>query len=35
MDLKGQRRGKLPSLDSTAAVFIAEAWLADPRPVKP
>lgn len=35
MDLKGQRRGKLPSLDSTAAVFIAEAWLADPRPIKP
>lgn len=35
MDLKGQRRGKLPSLDSTAAVFIAEAWLADPRPLKP
>lgn len=35
MDLKGQRRGKLPSLDSTAAVFIAEAWLADPRPITP
>jgi putative Holliday junction resolvase len=30
-----QRRGRLPSLDSTAAVLIAEAWLADPRPVRP
>lgn len=35
MDLKAQRRGKLPSLDSTAAVFIAEAWLADPQAIKP
>ncbi|HEX6590941.1 MAG TPA: Holliday junction resolvase RuvX [Moraxellaceae bacterium] len=35
MDVQERRRGKLPSLDSTAAVFIAEAWLADPRPLKP
>ncbi|MDF2446751.1 MAG: Holliday junction resolvase RuvX [Moraxellaceae bacterium] len=35
MDLQDRRRGKLPALDSTAAVLIAEAWLADPRPLKP
>ena len=35
MDVQQTRKGRLPSLDSTAAVLIAEAWLADPRPVKP
>lgn len=35
MDLQDRRRGKLPALDSTAAVLIAEAWLADPRPLAP
>ena len=30
-----RRRGSLPSLDSTAAVLIAESWLSDPRPVTP
>lgn len=35
MELKTQRRGKLPALDSTAAVFIAEAWLADPQLLRP
>jgi putative Holliday junction resolvase len=35
MDLQTRRRGKLPALDSTAAVLIAEAWLADPRPIAP
>lgn len=35
MEVQQRRRGKLPALDSTAAVLIAEAWLADPRPVKP
>ncbi|MCC2636990.1 MAG: Holliday junction resolvase RuvX [Moraxellaceae bacterium] len=35
MDVQQTRKGRLPSLDSTAAVLIAEAWLADPRPIKP
>lgn len=35
MEVQQRRKGKLPALDSTAAVFIAEAWLADPRPLKP
>jgi putative Holliday junction resolvase len=35
MDVQERRRGSLPSLDSTAAVLIAESWLSDPRPVKP
>lgn len=35
MDVQGWRRGKLPSLDSTAAVLIAEAWLAAPQWVLP
>jgi putative Holliday junction resolvase len=35
MDVQERRRGKLPALDSTAAVLIAEAWLADPRLLKP
>lgn len=35
MDVQERRRGSLPSLDSTAAVLIAESWLGDPRPVKP
>lgn len=35
MDVQARRRGKLPSLDSTAAVFITEAWLAEPTPIKP
>lgn len=35
MEVQSRRKGKLPALDSTAAVLIAEAWLADPRPVKP
>lgn len=35
MDLQARRRGRLPALDSTAAVLIAEAWLADPRPITP
>lgn len=30
-----QRRGRLPSLDSTAAVLIAEAWLAEPCLARP
>ncbi|MFZ5561662.1 MAG: Holliday junction resolvase RuvX [Pseudomonadota bacterium] len=34
-DVQARRRGKLPALDSTAAVLIAEAWLADPRPLAP
>src|SRR6218665_436529 len=35
MDVQARRRGKLPSLDSTAAVFITEAWLAEPTELKP
>lgn len=35
IEVQGRRRGKLPALDSTAAVLIAEAWLADPRPLAP
>ena len=35
MDVQERRRGKLPALDSTAAVLIAEAWLADPRLLQP
>lgn len=35
MDVQERRRGSLPSLDSTAAVLIAESWLGDPRPIKP
>lgn len=35
MELQERRRGKLPALDSTAAVLIAEAWLADPREIRP
>lgn len=35
MDVQARRRGKLPSLDSTAAVFITEAWLAEPTPLLP
>jgi putative Holliday junction resolvase len=35
MEVQQRRKGKLPALDSTAAVLIAEAWLADPRPLKP
>lgn len=35
MEVQSRRKGKLPALDSTAAVLIAEAWLADPRPLKP
>jgi putative Holliday junction resolvase len=35
MDVQERRRGKLPALDSTAAVLIAEAWLADPRLLAP
>lgn len=30
MDVATRRRGKLPSLDSMAAVLITEAWLAEP-----
>lgn len=35
MEVQQRRRGRLPALDSTAAVLIAEAWLADPQPLKP
>lgn len=35
MEVQDRRKGKLPSLDSTAAVFIAEAWLADPQRLAP
>lgn len=35
MEVQERRRGKLPALDSTAAVLITEAWLADPRPLVP
>lgn len=35
MEVQQRRKGKLPALDSTAAVLIAEAWLADPRLIKP
>lgn len=35
MEVQSRRKGKLPALDSTAAVLIAEAWLADPRPLAP
>lgn len=35
MDVQERRRGKLPALDSTAAVLIAEAWLAEPRLIAP
>ncbi len=35
MEVQDRRKGKLPSLDSTAAVFIAEAWLADPQRIAP
>ncbi len=30
-----RRRGKLPSLDSTAAVLILEAWMAEPSACRP
>lgn len=30
MEVQDRRRGKLPSLDSTAAALIGEAWLAAP-----
>lgn len=30
-----RRKGKLPSLDSTAAVLILEAWMADPTSLRP
>lgn len=30
-----RRRGKLPSLDSTAAVLILEAWLNTPTTIRP
>lgn len=35
MEVQGRRKGKLPSLDSTAAVFITEAWLAEPVEIQP
>lgn len=35
MEVQERRRGRLPALDSTAAVFITEAWLADPRLLLP
>ena len=35
MEVQQRRKGRLPALDSTAAVLIAEAWLADPQPLKP
>lgn len=35
MEAQQRRKGKLPALDSTAAVLIAEAWLADPQPLAP
>ena len=35
MEVQERRRGRLPALDSTAAVFITEAWLADPRCLLP
>lgn len=35
MEVQERRRGRLPALDSTAAVLIAEAWLAEPRLLKP
>lgn len=35
MEVQQRRKGRLPALDSTAAVLIAEAWLADPRRIKP
>lgn len=35
MEVQERRRGKLPNLDSTAAVLIAEAWLAEPTTLKP
>lgn len=35
MEVQERRRGKLPNLDSTAAVLIAEAWLAEPTQVSP
>lgn len=34
-DVQARRRGKLPALDSTAAVLIAEAWLAAPDERRP
>lgn len=30
MEVQSRRRGRLPALDSTAAVLITEAWLAEP-----
>lgn len=30
-EVQQRRRGRLPALDSTAAVLITEAWLADPQ----
>jgi putative Holliday junction resolvase len=35
MEVQERRKGKLPSLDSTAAVFITEAWLAEPSQLLP
>lgn len=35
MEVQERRRGRLPNLDSTAAVLIAEAWLAEPTTLKP
>ncbi len=35
MEVQARRRGRLPNLDSTAAVLIAEAWLAEPTSLKP
>lgn len=35
MEVQQRRKGRLPALDSTAAVLIAEAWLADPQSLKP
>jgi putative Holliday junction resolvase len=35
MEVQDRRKGKLPSLDSTAAVFVTEAWLAEPSQLLP
>jgi RNase H-fold protein (predicted Holliday junction resolvase) len=30
VDIGARRKGKLPSLDSTAAVLMVEGWLSEP-----
>lgn len=33
--IRQQRRGRLPSADSLAAVALVEGWLAEPQPIQP